>query len=314
MTPFSVLPAIASDHAAQVDLLLGTFTGLVLLLSGPVFILIIAFAIHYRRGRRVNRDHRVSGSLLLETSWAVLPFIAVLFFYAWALKLFINLQEPPAGAYEVQVIGKQWMWKFQHPSGVREINELHVPAGSPVKLIMTSQDVIHSLYVPALRLKQDVVPGRYTTMWFDATKPGTFALRCAEYCGTDHSMMGGRFIAMRGSDHARWLARAGNDPTMAARGERLFMRFGCSGCHGTSSPVHAPPLTGLYGAPVPLADGTIAVADDQYLHDSIVQPNRQVARGYRPIMPAYGAVLNEAQIFQLVAYLKSRDGNAGGPR
>ena len=314
MTGFSIFPASASDHAGQVDLLLGTFTGLVVLLSGPVFLLIIGFAIYYRRGRDVDRDHRISGSLLLESAWAVVPFLAVLLFYVWALKLFVELQEPPAGAYEVQVIGKQWMWKFQHPSGVREINQLHVPVGVPIKLVMTSQDVIHSLYIPALRLKQDVVPGRYTAMWFNATQPGTYPLRCAEYCGTNHSVMGGQFVAMRGSDHARWLARGDNDPTIAARGERLFVRFGCSGCHAAGSAVHAPPLAGLYGSPVPLADGSIVIADDQYLHDSIVQPNRQVAKGYQPIMPAYGDVLDEGQVFELVSYLKMRKAEPWGAR
>ncbi len=303
--PIDLWPVRASVHAGQVDLLLGSFGALVWLLSVPVFVLMLVFAIRYRRGRDVDRRHIVSSKLWMELSWTIVPFLLILGFYAWATALFYSLQSPPKDAFVIDVVAKRWMWKFQHPSGAREIDELHVPTGTPVRLVMTSEDVIHSLYVPALRIKKDVLPGRYTEMWFSADRPGTYALRCAEFCGTDHSVMGGRFVAQTPDRYATWVRQSDTSGTLAAQGERLFRTFGCSGCHGPASSVHAPSLTGLYGAPVPLADGRVIVADDQYIRDSILQPNRDVAAGYRPIMPTFANVLDEAQITQIVAYVKA---------
>lgn len=311
---FFLWPVQASEHAGQVDLLIGSFGVMVWLLTLPVFVLMAVFAIRYRTGREVNREHASNGNVWLEVSWSVIPFLLTLFFFVWATALFFDLKRPPANAMTISVVAKQWMWKYQHGEGAREINDLHVPVDRPVKLVMISQDVIHSLYVPALRIKQDVLPGRYTTMWFTADKPGVYPLRCAEFCGTDHSVMGGRLIVMAPQDYADWLARnrdRGEDGTLAATGAKLFRSAGCSGCHGAGSSVHAPPLEGLFGGPVGLSDGRTLIADEQYLHDSIILPNKDVAAGYQPIMPTYGNVLQPEQVNALIAYLK--DIGAGKP-
>jgi cytochrome c oxidase subunit 2 len=310
-------PDQASEHAGQVDLLIGSFGAMVWLLTLPVFVLMAVFAIRYRRGKEVNREHASSGNVWIELSWAIIPFLLTVGFYVWATALFFDLQRAPSTAIPIQVVAKQWMWKFQHPEGAREINDLHVPVNRPIKLVMTAQDVIHSLFVPALRIKQDVLPGRYTSMWFTAEKVGTYDLRCAEFCGADHSVMGGRLIVMRQDDYAAWLGRSrdgGDGETMAATGARLFRSTGCSGCHGAASAVHAPRLEGIFGRPVGLSDGRTLIADEQYLHDSIVLPNKEVAAGYRPIMPTYGKVLEPEQVNALVAYLKGTGAAGEGAR
>ena len=303
--PFPLWPGAASQHARQVDWLIGAFGTLVWLLALPVFVVSLYFMLRYRRGRPANRQRPPKGSILIETSWAVIPFVLVMGFYVWSTSLYFRLERPPPDALTINVVAKQWMWKAQHPSGAAEIDSLHVPVNTPVRLVMTSQDVIHSLYLPALRIKQDVVPGRYTQEWFTADRTGTYPLRCAEFCGTDHSAMTGELVIMQPEDYARWQRQASVAGTLAAQGAGLFRQYGCSGCHAAGSSVHAPRLEGVYGSPVPLADGRIVQADDQYIHDSIVQPSRDVAAGYAPIMPTFGNVLSEEQVSQLVAYVKS---------
>ena len=303
--PLRLWPEAASAHARSIDLLIGSFGVLVWALSIPVFVLMFVYAVRYRRGRPADRDHVVSSNFWLEVSWSLIPFALVLVFYVWSVVLFMRIHSPPADAFTINVVGKQWMWKFEHPGGAREINELHVPVDTDVKLVMTSQDVIHDLYLPELRIKQDVLPGRYTTLWFHADRPGTYALRCAEFCGMDHSIMGGRFVVLPPGGYPKWLRTADNDGTLVAQGERLFVSKGCSGCHAAGSSVRAPSLAGIAGGPVPLADGRVVVADDQYLHDSILQPNRDVAAGYAPIMPTFANVLDEGEVMTLVAYIKS---------
>ncbi|TWB20934.1 cytochrome c oxidase subunit II [Nitrospirillum bahiense] len=295
----------ASHHAHQVDTLFLGLAALAVLLSAPVFILIPWFAVKYRRGKPADRTHAANRSVWLEVSWAAIPFLATLAFYVWSTRLYIDLYQPPAEALAINAVGKQWMWKFQHPGGQAEINELHVPAGRPVVVTLASQDVIHSLFVPALRLKQDVVPGRYTRLWFTADTPGSYALVCAQFCGADHAVMGGRLVVQTPADYARWLEGMGTDGSLAAQGAVLFRTRGCSGCHGAASTVHAPPLEGLYGRPVPLADGSVVTADDQYLRDSILLPQAQVAAGYPAIMPTFQNVLGEEDVLKLVAYIKS---------
>jgi cytochrome c oxidase subunit 2 len=302
----SLWPGRASAYGTHVDLLLGGFSVLIVLLSAPVFILMIVFAVRYRRGRPANRTHPVNQKVGLEISWALIPFLLILGFYVWSTSMFFELHHPPDHALEIDVVAKQWMWKFQHPGGQREIDELHVPAGEPVKLTMASQDVIHSLYIPALRIKQDVVPGRYTSLWFTADLPGEYRLLCAEFCGTDHSVMGGRFIVMSQADYATWLEHSDDDQDLAAQGEVLFRTHGCSGCHGPSATVHAPPLENLYGTPVPLDDGSVVTADEQYIRDSILLPQSQIAAGYPRIMPTFQNILSEDEVLKLVAYIKSR--------
>ena len=302
-----IWPAQASQHARDVDLLIGSFGAMVWLFTLPVFVLMTVFAIRYRRSRDVNREHAPPGNPWLELSWSAIPFLLILIFFAWSTALFLDLYRPPAEAMPIHVVAKQWMWKFQHPEGAREINDLHVPIGTPVKLMMTSEDVIHSLYVPALRIKQDVLPGRYTSLWFDAEQAGVYPLRCAEFCGTDHSVMRGRLIVMRADDYAAWLGRnrdGGADGTLAAQGGALYRRLGCGGCHGAGASVRAPPLGGVFGRPVALEGGGSAIADEQYLRDSILLPNRQVVAGYRPVMPTYANTLSEEQVNALVEHLK----------
>jgi cytochrome c oxidase subunit 2 len=298
-------PASASAFARQVDILIWSFTGLIVLLLIPIVVCLVWFTIRYRAGSGADRSNPPTHGLRLELTWTGVPFVATLLFFAWAAKLYSGQWAPPPDALEINVVAKQWMFKAEHPGGQGEIDELHVPAGRPVRLVMTSQDVIHSLYLPALRLKQDILPDRYTTIWFEADEPGEYALRCAEYCGSEHSAMGGRFVVMRPADYATWLATFSVDRTLAEGGERLFRRLGCSGCHGASAVVRAPWLEGVYGSPQPLADGTVVVADQQYIRDSILQPKRQIVAGYRPIMPSFGGQVSEADLLRLVAYIKS---------
>jgi cytochrome c oxidase subunit 2 len=288
-----------------VDHLFLAFSALVIALTAPVFILQVIYVILYRRGRPADRSPRTDGNVLLEVSWSVIPFLLTLGFFVWSGWLFFEIGRPPADALRIDVEARQWMWKFEHPGGQREINELHVPAGEPVKLVMISQDVIHSLYLPALRLKQDVLPGRYETTWFSADRPGVYPIRCAEFCGFDHSMMGGRVVVMAQADYARWLRQAGTDGSLAQQGFSLFRARGCSGCHEGNSSRRAPPLEGIYGRPVALDGGQVVMADDQYIRDSILDPNRQVAAGYTPIMPSFAGQLTEAELIRLTAYIKS---------
>jgi cytochrome c oxidase subunit 2 len=298
-------PQQASDHAVQVDTFIAAFTVFVLLLAVPVGVLIFVFAVKYRRGKSVDRRHAPNRKVWLEVSWSVLPFLAALGFYIWSTSLFFELHHAPPDSLDIYIVAKQWMWKAQHPGGEREIDELHVPVGQPVRLIMNSQDVIHSFYVPALRVKQDVVPGRVTSLWFKAEKPGVYWMTCAEFCGTDHSVMGGKFYVQTADEYAAWLARSGADKSLAASGEILFRKYGCSGCHAASSAVHAPDLAGLYGRTVALANGETVIADEQYIQDSILLPQKQVAAGYEPIMPTFKNILGEDEVIQLVAYIES---------
>jgi cytochrome c oxidase subunit 2 len=228
-----------------------------------------------------------------------------MFLFAWGAKLFLEIYSTANDSLPIYVVAKQWMWKVQHPGGQREINELHAPLGRPVRLIMASQDVIHSFFLPAFRIKRDVVPGRYQDMTFEARKAGTFHLFCAEYCGTDHSRMTGRIVVLEPADYEAWLARQDVDGTLAAQGASLFRQLGCSGCHSPGSTVRAPPLEGLYGQPVPLQGGEIVVADDKYIRDSILLPRSQVAAGYDPVMPSFEGRVSEDDLIRIVAYIKS---------
>jgi cytochrome c oxidase subunit 2 len=224
--------------------------------------------------------------------------------FVWGARLYAMVMlSPPANALEVYAIGKQWMWKFQHPGGQREIDALHVPVGHPVKMTMTSQDVIHSFYVPAFRIKMDVVPGRYTTIWFEASKPGVYHLFCAEYCGTNHSRMLGQVVALPPTQYEEWLSSNRQVEPMAAAGARLFQQMGCAMCHDVTS--LAPPLAGVFGSPVTLATGETVRADEGYIRESILDPRAKVVAGYGPIMPTFQGQLSEEELTQLVAYIKS---------
>jgi cytochrome c oxidase subunit 2 len=293
-------------HAGAVDLL---FVGLlvssvfVLLL---LFALLFRFAIHYRAGNAdADRDHRVKKSWIWEVSWTTATLVAFLGLFVWGAQLFVNLQAAPNDALPVYVVGKQWMWKVQHLGGQREINELHIPLGPAVRLVMASEDVIHSFFIPAFRIKHDVVPGTTQTLWFRPRRAGVFHLFCAEYCGTDHSRMTGRIVVMEQPAFEQWLARQDVNGTLASGGERLFRQLGCSGCHGDGATVRAPALQGLYGKPVPLSDGTIEIADERYLRDAILKPRAKIVAGYQALMPSYEGKMSEDELVQITAYLKS---------
>jgi cytochrome c oxidase subunit 2 len=229
--------------------------------------------------------------------------------FAWGAKVYVNLERPPADAMVINVVGKQWMWKLQHPEGVREINTLHIPVGRPIKLVMTSQDVIHSFFVPAFRTKQDVLPGRYTTSWFEAKQKGRFHIFCAEYCGTDHSKMIGEVVAMEPAEYQAWLAGTVSDVPPAVAGEKLFYSYNCQTCHGQ----RAPTLAGLYNRRVRLADGSTVLADDNYIRESILNPAAKIVAGYPgSLMPTYQGQLTEDQLLELIAYIKSLNTASSG--
>ena len=298
-------PPAASAYAHVVDRLVISFSALIIALSLPVFVLIFTFAVRYRRGQRVDRKSKESGNLLLELSWSIIPFVLTLVFFVQSSALYAQQAKPPADALNIEVVGKQWMWKFQHPEGQAEIDDLHVPAGEPVVLTMASQDVIHSLYVPALRLKQDVVPGRYTRMWFKADTPGVYPLECTQFCGMNHPRMRGSFYVLSAADYGRWLQTSQVEGSLADQGAQTYRKAGCGGCHDPGAVMRAPPLAGLAGRNVALADGREVTADAQYLRDAILQPNRDVAAGYPAQMPSYQDRLDEGQVQTLVAYLQS---------
>jgi cytochrome c oxidase subunit 2 len=243
-----------------------------------------------------------------EIGWASATLFLALFIFWWVSSSQLSALVAPKNALEIHVVAKQWMWKTQHSNGAREINELHVPLDTPVRLVMTSEDVIHSFFVPAFRMKKDVLPGRYTETWFRATKLGVFHLFCAEYCGSEHSRMTGRIVVMQADGYARWLAAQPEGDGLAKAGEAVFRARGCSGCHSETSKVHAPNLNGLYGRKVQLADGRTVTADEAYLRDSMLLPRRDVAAGFEPIMPSYAGILTDGEIISLTAYIRSLSG------
>jgi cytochrome c oxidase subunit 2 len=300
-----MFPEQASTTAPKIDAVSFVLTALSVFFSVAVALALTYFAIKYRRGSRADRSHPIAGSLRLELAWSVIPLIMALAVFTWAASVYFDVVHPPEGSTEVYAVGRQWMWFIQHPTGQREINELHVPVGQPVKMIMTSQDVIHSFFVPAFRIKQDVVPGMFTQTWFQATKPGKYHLFCTEYCGTEHSMMRGTVTVLEADDYAQWLRTNTVQESMAQGGERLFREYGCSGCHAGNGSVRAPVLNGVYGKPVPLDTGETVIADDMYIHDSILQPQKQIVGGYDPIMPTYQGQIKEQDLMQIVYYIKS---------
>lgn len=308
------LTTAASDYAGEVDRafwLLVVISGLIMLL---VMALVVSFIIRYRRGSEVHRGELPEPFKRdVEIGWTAATLFLFLFIFWWLDTAHLSALTPPANALEIHVVGKQWMWRIQHPSGAREIDELHVPARTPVRLAMTSEDVIHDLYLPALRLKQDILPGRTTYLWFTANKTGTFWLTCAEFCGTDHSRMGGKLVIMPPDDYARWTAAQPEGDDLAHQGAALFRTLGCSGCHTPGASVHAPDLHGVYGRLVHLADGRTVKADDAYLRDSILLPQKDVVAGFAPIMPSFQGVATEGDLIKLIAYLKSL-GTATGER
>jgi len=300
----SIWPTGASTVAGNVDRLFLFLVALSALMSVAIFITIIVFGIKYRRSKG-HEATPVEGSTPLEIAWSVIPLFIFMGIFAWGAVVYFGERTPPRDASEVYVVAKQWMWKLQHPEGAREINTLHVPAGRDIKLVMTSQDVIHSFYVPAFRLKQDVLPGRYTTLWFHTTRPGTYHLFCAEYCGTMHSGMIGEVVVMDPHDYQAWLNQGDAFGSLAANGDSLFQQLGCPTCHRFGVQGRGPVLNGVYGNPVQLEDGRTVVADENYIRESILSPGAKIVSGFKNIMPVFQGLVNDEEVNELVAYVKS---------
>ena len=310
-----LFPQQASVQAGQVDAIYFFMVAVTAFFSLLIAGLVVAFAFKFRRRHDDEVGAAMHGSLALELLWTIIPFFIVLGMFGWGAKVFFDLYRVPAGAMEVFVVGKQWMWKAQHMDGQREINELHVPIGRPVKLIMGSEDVLHSYYIPAFRVKADVIPGRYNTLWFQATKPGSYHLFCAEYCGTKHSGMIGRVIAMEPADYQAWLDGGKAEATPVAAGQKLFTDLVCITCHTESTQGRGPILTNLFGHEVELQGGAKVIADEAYIRESIVNPQAKVVNGFQPIMPTFQGLVTEEQLLQLIAYIKSlsTDRKTGAP-
>jgi cytochrome c oxidase subunit 2 len=315
-----LMPPEASTVAFQVDLLYGFLLAVSAFFSILIAVAVVGLSIKYRRRSPDQRTPHIHGSTALEVTWSVIPFGITMIMFFWGAQLFVTMKRPPDDALQVNVVGKQWMWKLQHLEGRREINELHVPVGRPVKLTLTSEDVIHSFYVPAFRIKQDAVPGRYTTTWFEATKIGRYHLFCAEYCGTVHSGMIGSIVVMDPADYQSWLAgeSGGAGTAMAATtgavsiasaGEGLFGQLGCATCHKSEGGALGPSLVGVPGKTVALEGGASVTADDDYLRESILTPQAKVVAGFKPVMPTFKGQVSEEQILQLIAYIKSLGAN-----
>ena len=309
MSGLQLWPVAASDVAARVD----AIVAVLLIITGAILALVLGllltFAIRYRRGspaRRGELPELVKKEV--EIGWTAATLFLAVFIFAWAGATELGLAKPSADALEIHVAAKQWMWKTQHPNGAREIDALHVPRGQPVRLLMTSQDVIHSFFVPAFRIKQDVLPGRLTELAFTPTLTGEFPIFCAEYCGTLHARMGGTVTVMEPEDYARWLSSQPEGDDIGHEGRALFVALGCSGCHAGNGLVRAPSLQGIWGRDVQLEDGRVRRVDEAYLRDSILQPRRDVVAGYEPRMPSFAGIVGEDELIRLVAYIRSLPG------
>jgi cytochrome c oxidase subunit 2 len=302
-TEVPLFPETASTHAEQVDTLFFFLLGVSGAFSVAIAVALIYFAVRYRRRSAAETPKPIHSSLALELTWSLVPLAITLVAFVWGAQLFFRSARPPADVMEVYIVGKQWMWKVQHVGGQREINQLHVPVGRPVKLTLISQDVIHSFFVPAFRIHQDVLPNRYTTVWFEATKPGKYHLFCSQYCGTDHAQMVGEVIVMSKEDFAHWLQQ-GPDGSLASEGRKLFRKLQCITCHSADAQARAPVLEELYGREVTLRDGKQVRADDAYLRESILVPDAKIVAGFQPIMPTYKGQVDEEEMLQLLAFIK----------
>ena len=297
-------PARASTTAGSVDALYIFLVALSLFVSVAIFTMICIFALRYRR-RKGREAEQIEGSNILELTWSAIPLAIFLFIFAWGAVVYFKERTPPRGATQIYVVAKQWMWKLQHEEGQREINELHVPVGRDVEMIMTSQDVIHSFYVPAFRIKQDVLPGRYTTLWFHATRSGTYHLFCAEYCGTQHSGMIGQVVVLEPAQYEAWLSGGLASGSLASNGQNIFQQLGCITCHRSDTQGRGPNLVGLFGKQVQLEDGRTVIADENYVRESILNPSAKIVSGFKPIMPVFQGLVSEEQLNALIAYIKS---------
>src|SRR5438128_7827172 len=303
---FPIVPESASTLSGEVDALYFYISGVTVFFTLLISAVVLFFVIRYRRRNPFEIPRPIEGSMKLETLWSVIPLMIAMSIFVWGAKLYFAEYRPPQNALEVYVVGKQWMWKFQHATGQREINELHIPIGRKIKLIMTTEDVIHDVFVPAFRIKADVVPGRYTSEWFEATKPGRYHLFCAEYCGMNHSGMGGWVVVMEPAEFENWLSGNASQLSPATAGRQMFESLGCASCHGANGEGgRGPALLALFGSNVVLNNNQTVRADEGYIRESILNPQAKIVSGFGPIMPSFQGQVNEEQLLQLVAFVKS---------
>jgi cytochrome c oxidase subunit 2 len=301
-----IYPQQASNFAANVDALMVYITAICAFFAVAITAAVIYFFFKYRRKDPAEVGVPIHGDMRLETLWIVVPLFLALTMFGWGAVVYVDYRRAPMDTLDIYVIGKQWMWKIQQPTGLREINELHVPVGRNVKLILASEDVIHDFSVPAFRVKMDVVPGHYNTMWFRPTKAGRYHFFCQQYCGTNHALMGGWVTVMEPMDYAAWLSGSSDATTNpVVAGEKLFVEKACATCHVSDGSGRAPSLNGVYGAKVLLADGSTVTADDAYIRESILNPQAKIVAGYQPLMPSFQGQLTEEQLIDLTAYIKS---------
>jgi cytochrome c oxidase subunit II len=304
MTNFALFPPEASKIAPEMDALfffmvLVSLVGLTL-----VILLVVSFSLLYNKKRHPVAV-QIEGSTLLEATWTIIPLGLFLVMFVWGALLYFRVYTPPANAMNIYVVGKQWMWKAEHPGGQHEINSLHVPTGQPIQLTIISQDVFHSFSIPAFRVKREAIPGRYTSVWFEATTPGTYHLFCTQYCGTNHSQMIGEVVVLTPDDFKKWLAGSTSGNSLAQNGERLFASLSCTACHNTRPDARGPNLVGVYGSHLTLSNGQTISVDDEYLRQSILNPSQHITQGYAPIMPTYQGQISEDGVIALVEYLKN---------
>ena len=304
-TNFPFFPHQASEQAATIDALYFFLVAVTAFFTLLIAVLVAVFAVKFHRKHDTEVGVAIHGSLALELLWTFIPLGICMVMFVWGAQVFFHMTRPPRNAMEIYVVGKQWMWKAQHMDGAREINELHVPIGKPVKLIMGSEDVIHSFSIPDFRVKADVIPGRYNTMWFTASKPGKYHIFCTQYCGTKHSAMIGTVTALEPADYQAWLSGGSTSGTLAEAGQKLFSDLSCITCHMENAQGRGPVLKGLYGTQVALASGQTVTMDDAYIRESVLNPQAKVVAGFQPIMPTFQGLVTEEQLLQIIAYVKS---------
>jgi cytochrome c oxidase subunit 2 len=305
-----LLPVQASTIAPAVDSLYFFVLAVTAFFALVVVVLVLYFAIKYRDDTGEKVGAPITGSIPLEIGWSLIPFFVAMAIFVWATVVFFQIVRPPDQTLEIYSTGKRWMWRFQHVDGQREINQLHVPVGRAVKVTFTSEDVLHDLYIPAFRVKADAIPGRYSSIWFTATKTGEYHLFCAEYCGTRHSGMIGTVYVMAPEAYQAWLTSAGVTGSLASRGEQLFQQLACTTCHLSDGKGRGPSLAGVFGSQVALSNGQTVVADDTYIRESILTPQMKLVNGYQPLMPTFQGLVNEEGLMSLLEYVKSL--SAGG--
>jgi cytochrome c oxidase subunit 2 len=299
--------------APTVDNLYFFILGVTAFFALLVVILVIYFAVKYRDDTGLKVGAPITGSIPLEIGWSLVPFFVAMAIFVWSTVVFFQIVRAPDQTLELYATGKRWMWRIQHVTGHREINQIHVPVGRPIKVTFTSEDVLHDLYIPAFRVKADAIPGRYSSIWFTPTKTGEYHLFCAEYCGTRHSGMIGTVYVMEPDDYQAWLAGGGLTGSMSARGEQLFEQLACNTCHLADGTGRGPSLGGVFGSQVKLENGQTVLANESYIRESILTPQMKLVQGYGPIMPTFQGLVNEEGLASLIEYVKSLPGtNRGG--